>query len=344
MNNKQIIFVFLLTLLFISDRLVYSQDLPNSDVIELTDANFIETVHTKSKATDVWFIEFYTPWCGFCKKLAPIYEDLATKLKSHKDLKIARVDCKQEHLTCQRFSVKSYPTLKIIKDEYVYDYKGERTFNDMSEFVLGKYSSVIKSKLPGGKTGLEQSHVIELTDATFNSHINNASDDSNWMVFFYSDFCVTCNHYLSLFSEIALQEFYNQKVKFAKINCENNNEICELYRIKQYPNLKFFDKTTNSFKDFLFDPTVTNLHSFITRYHFDTPQQKIPFNPWFTIFEEAIKDFVWMFLGVSLLFGFFLGFVFFGTNKNNSSILKNSIKTSNTTSSTTPSKKSKKVE
>ncbi|KAF2071157.1 hypothetical protein CYY_007532 [Polysphondylium violaceum] len=340
MNNKQIISVFLLTLLYISfNCIVSSQDLPKSDVIELTDANFIETVHTKSKASDVWFIEFYTPWCGYCKKLAPIYEDLATKLKSHNNLKIAKIDCKQEHLTCQRFSVKVYPTLKVIQDEFVYDYKGERTFNEMSDFVLGKYSSVLKSKLPGGKTGVDDSfNVIELTDETFDKQVHNSSSDANWMVFFYSDFCVTCQHYLSLFNEIALQEFYNQKVNFGKINCENNHETCELYRIRDYPNLKFFHKSTNSFKDFKFEPTVTNLHSFITRYHLETPSQKIPFNPWFTIFEEAIKDFVWVFLGVSLLFGFFLGFVFFGTNNKN-----RSLPSSSSSSSSSDKLRSKKI-
>jgi len=37
-------------------------------------------------------VEYYAPWCGHCKSLAPIYEELANKLKSNKNLVIAAMD------------------------------------------------------------------------------------------------------------------------------------------------------------------------------------------------------------------------------------------------------------
>lgn len=40
------------------------------------------------------FVEFYAPWCGFCKKIAPVWAQLATDLKADgSDVIVARVDC-----------------------------------------------------------------------------------------------------------------------------------------------------------------------------------------------------------------------------------------------------------
>ncbi len=49
----------------------------DSAVIQLTDDNYFTMKHDK----DVWFVEFYAPWCGHCKSLAPEYAQAAEKLK-----------------------------------------------------------------------------------------------------------------------------------------------------------------------------------------------------------------------------------------------------------------------
>jgi len=40
---------------------------------------------------DIWFIKFYTPWCGHCKELAPHWDKLATETKGQ--VKISEVNC-----------------------------------------------------------------------------------------------------------------------------------------------------------------------------------------------------------------------------------------------------------
>jgi len=59
-----------------------------SDVIVLTDDNFDELVYDDNEFA--WFIEFYAPWCGHCKKLKPEWEELATKMR--RKVKIGKVD------------------------------------------------------------------------------------------------------------------------------------------------------------------------------------------------------------------------------------------------------------
>ena len=50
----------------------------SKDVITLTDENFDKLV---LGSEDMWLVEFYAPWCGHCKNLAPQWASAATELK-----------------------------------------------------------------------------------------------------------------------------------------------------------------------------------------------------------------------------------------------------------------------
>lgn len=95
------------------------------------------------------FVEFYAPWCGHCKKLAPIWDTLADKYADVKDkLLIAKFDATENDVPVSAgFSVSGFPTLKFKpagSREFV-DYSGDRTLDTLIDFV--EDTSVISHSL-----------------------------------------------------------------------------------------------------------------------------------------------------------------------------------------------------
>lgn len=104
-----------------------------SDVIELKDSNF----QSKVDPHDVILVEFYAPWCGHCKKLAPEYEKAATTLKKNDPpVSLAKVDCTAEKATCEKYGVTGYPTLKIFRSgEFSKEYDGPREADGIVKYM-----------------------------------------------------------------------------------------------------------------------------------------------------------------------------------------------------------------
>jgi len=81
----------------------------------------------------VWFLKFYAPWCGHCKHLAPVLEQVAKSLDSQAH--VGKIDCDTHTDLCRRFNVKGYPTLFIKKGKALRSYSGGRTKEDIIKKV-----------------------------------------------------------------------------------------------------------------------------------------------------------------------------------------------------------------
>jgi len=80
-------------------------------------------------------VEFYAPWCGHCKSLAPIYDALAKRLENIKDLTIAKMDATANEV--DGVNVKGFPTIKFYpkgKKSSPMDFEGDRTEDGFIEF------------------------------------------------------------------------------------------------------------------------------------------------------------------------------------------------------------------
>jgi len=108
------------------------EDWDSKPVKVLVGKNFDEVARDRTKSV---FVEFYAPWCGHCKQLAPIWDQLGEKFKDSPDVVVAKMDSTANELA--DIKVQGFPTLKFFpkdSDEIV-DYNGERTLDAFIKFL-----------------------------------------------------------------------------------------------------------------------------------------------------------------------------------------------------------------
>ena len=145
-------------LLLVAFWVVGTASVASASVVDLTDADFASRI-----AEGRWFVEgafsafsrflfslsfshaplaAYAPWCGFCKRLEPVWSELAGELAAQKNVHVARIDCVAEPRTCEHLGVRGYPTLKLFQDGKMYDFEGgDRSLEALKQFVNNGWQS-----------------------------------------------------------------------------------------------------------------------------------------------------------------------------------------------------------
>merc|ERR1712178_81342 len=117
----------------------------------LTAKTFDSLVDSQDKAV---FTEFYAPWCGHCKALAPVWEELGTFVQEHAagTVSIAKFDVTANQLP-EAYEVEGFPTLYLsVKGsrESPIQYDGGRELAGFVQFLVSKgvLDAAVLEKLP----------------------------------------------------------------------------------------------------------------------------------------------------------------------------------------------------
>lgn len=106
-----------------------NNNIGDSNVVQLTSDNFADLIHNSD---DTYLVEFYAPWCGHCKKLAPEWESAANQLSGI--VKLGAVDATLHTDLAKKYNIQGYPTIKLYmphSNGVSIDYNGGRTANDI---------------------------------------------------------------------------------------------------------------------------------------------------------------------------------------------------------------------
>lgn len=220
-------------------------------VVELTPSNFDSEVKNHD---GVVLVEFYAPWCGHCKSLAPEWKKAAKALQG--TVKVAAVDADQHQSLGGQYGVKGFPTIKVfgLNKNSPSDYGGGRDAKSIVAEAMSQAKKLVGERLDGksgsGKTGGgksggsggggskpgNQADVVELTDSNFEELVLDSED--MWLVEFFAPWCGHCKNLAPHWAEAATN--LKGKVKIGALDATVHTVMAGRYGVQGFPTIKMF--------------------------------------------------------------------------------------------------------
>ncbi|KAK7113286.1 dnaJ homolog subfamily C member 10-like [Littorina saxatilis] len=204
----------------------FIKDTLDPPVLSLTPDTFYQMVGDREQG-EMWLVDFFAPWCGPCRQLAPEWRELAKMMKKNAlSVRVAHVDCQAHHDLCQPEGVSSYPTIRL----YPIGYQGTDYYVAYNSWQrdAGSLQAWVYEYLP--------SKVETLTWNAFGAEV--LDSDIPWIVDFYAPWCGHCQVFKPEFEKVA--ETLDGKVKAGKVDCDRFQRLCSQAGIQAYPSVRFY--------------------------------------------------------------------------------------------------------
>ena len=99
-----------------------------------------EYINTDKTTNDVLILFFYTEWCPYCKQALPEikkFEDYIVGINAENDyiITLTKIDCDKNSTIADKYKIESYPTIKLLYKNEVYNYDAKPIKNNLIEFL-----------------------------------------------------------------------------------------------------------------------------------------------------------------------------------------------------------------
>jgi protein disulfide-isomerase A6 len=226
-----------------------------ADVINLSQDTFSSHVNGDTNA----LVEFYAPWCGHCKTLAPEWQIAGKTFKPSDDIIITAVDATESPDLAQSYGIQGYPTIKFFPKGSTEpeDYTGGRTADKIVSWVNDKIGT--RRKLSKGPP----SAIVTLTTDNFEQHVFGSK---NALVEFYAPWCGHCKTLAPKYEILANVFAGDKNVLIGQVDATDHGDLATKFDVGGYPTLKFFPSGQSEPVNYEDAREVEDMVTFINRH------------------------------------------------------------------------------
>ena len=141
----------------------------------------VQEIHEKEfadfvKSNKNVLVEFYAPWCSYCKEFSPTYDKIAEQLKGQKDLLVAKVNVEENTELSDKLKVSEFPTIRFFTEGNLLQ-NGEEFLGELGETDIVEFA---KDMLAG--RGSEEGEVVGSGggDEDDNDEDEDEDEDNDW--------------------------------------------------------------------------------------------------------------------------------------------------------------------
>ncbi|EKM82138.1 hypothetical protein AGABI1DRAFT_55318 [Agaricus bisporus var. burnettii JB137-S8] len=205
---------------------------------ELKPNNFKE-----STSKGLWFIEYYSPHCGHCRRFAPTWEKLVEAAETEiPSVHLAQVNCAAYGDLCSANGVRAWPTMYMHENgKQLEEFNGKRELDDLKNFI--------KQYVKPTKDFFVEVEEEDRPIVNSNGQVLSISDAASFtetvkqgptFVKFFAPWCGHCKKLAPIWVQLA--HHLKNKVTVAEVDCEAHSELCAAYKIQGYPTLIYFTR------------------------------------------------------------------------------------------------------
>lgn len=212
------------------------------------------TIEQAVKDNEHLVVEFYAPWCGHCKKLAPALSEAAEKIKEvDPNIAFAKMDCTLEENKAfkDRMEIKGFPSFRLFKGsvDSAEEHKPPRVMPQLMQYFKAIKDGVEPPKPPPAPQRPPAEPLVEPANSEVTvldiDTIDKFIGENEYAVIeFYAPWCGHCKKLFPEYTKASIElKGHEPSIKLAKmdLNEAKNKPIASKYGIRGYPTLKIFE-------------------------------------------------------------------------------------------------------
>lgn len=183
---------------------------------------------------------FYTNWCGFCKKIKPLYSTVASETKNQHVLAAMDMEKSDSVQIRKKFNITGFPTLLYFENgQPKYTFEGEHTKEGLVDFLNNPSQPPEPKQKEVEWAADPNSEIVHLTAKNFDLILQ---EEKTAIVMFHTSWCGHCKNLKPKY-EAAAVKLKNKNIPglLAAVDSTKEAELASKFGVKGYPTLKLFE-------------------------------------------------------------------------------------------------------